>query len=257
MLVPAPERITIPGQGEATVVPAVNLRGCVDPRLAIAHNPEAGGIAFRGQTEYGEVRSAGADLGDVAVILAAMPTMSPQEAVRMVAWAAKIGGRKFTMHNDTGHADQEDRLGGCGHYGLLVSGDHESAYGVDADRMRDAGRYAVKLATAGAIDMESTMLEGPHQNEVGVLVVTGREHTVATELADGSRFFRHDTDRHHDILNTVAAYTQAAPQELEEIADNQRDVSLVHLAPGRPIYLVDLANYSAEATLQGFVPAAA
>lgn len=245
-----PEQVHIPDFGEFNVIPAINAEGCVDPRESLTfvepkgelatfmnHNPAVKRIHHHDGAE----RSPGASFGKAMSLAGAVPGLSPQQAVDIVTEWEESEERKFTLHEDD-HAYHVHGLG-CGHVDKACMVENEAAFGLPSEKVQAMKEYVLQKTGEREMTVEVPMLTKNHR-EKGVLVVLSDDKTV--EATDGKNdFFRFDATRHDRSLERLADFAQTKgiavlPSVLKASAEKQRNAVLGLLAPGLPVYLIDL-----------------
>lgn len=222
-------------------VAAVPGRRCVDGRYT---------------GEEGTIARAGADGGYVQVLLALRAqgkiTLTPQECVDRVRSGVETLGGRFTFHSDH-HADEDPDSPslGCGHLAKSTDTQLSGGYEVDPEDMKQAIVYMKQLAAQGDADM--TILSGDHK-EMGVLVIEDTDETVRPQGED--MYFVYDKSRDEAFMRELVATMNISGFTYEEfatVAETQTMATLHNLAPGKPIFGVNLASTEAKAKLVGYV----
>jgi hypothetical protein len=225
------------------VVPAWPGRKCIDGR----YEP--------GQAS-GMIGRPGADLGYVMVLLAACHdrgvATTPAAVVDAVWQAVTADGGAFYAHTD-------DRTGlpapaetgsspviGCRHVAAaadpaLAARYFSPSYRTAADDVRLAVAEVVRLFAAGE-RVQLVTLRGVG-SERGVLVVTGTARTVNPASAL-SAYYVYDQTRDETFLDDVLvprlAIDGVTAADIKAAARTQLAASLRAIAPGKPVFLVDV-----------------
>lgn len=233
-----PERIRIPEAGEVTVIEGISLSGCVDARRSVSdviHDVRA-------------VRRPGASFGDVTTLAAVLDDLDVEQVVGVIVGYEYDNDRIPVMHSGEP---------GCGHRARLEHGQYEGSYGIPAQRVRALGAVMDKKAQEGVVAVP--FLEGRHE-ERGVLIVDSLTHTVDPTDSLGNQFFRYDRTRallELRALGQFASTTLQRPVEFDDLIaahTTQLNTTLGLLAPGLPIYNIDLTGQTPVITPMGTVP---
>lgn len=197
---------------------------------------------------------AGADLGEVAVIVSAGNdfgfSVDLQKTVDVLIDI--VGGVKnFNFHTDS-HADAKIPAAGCGHI-KQVSVDN-NAYKLTEEQVESLGKIAVNLKKKGANEI---VLHGDHQ-EGAVFLVTGYygvmpqgEVDVEGSMLKVQTFVFHKTlvDERHKVLAKKLIEKKAVEllnglddqylyQAISEVTETHLFETVKRLAKGLPIYEV-------------------
>lgn len=254
------------GEGKLPITDAVNASGCVDPRKSREVNGGeiyGDGSIFIHRTihEHNAVRSPGASLGYVMILLAAKPDLSIEQAVDLVDKFENIRGRKFTYHQDT-HNKKGLKGGeglGCGHIDKAIK--YPELYGLKKDRAEEMVKYVDQKIEKEEMTANVPVLEGDHR-ESGVLVIITDKNNPKTVVPiddKGNEYFRYDKTLHEEEIKKLANFAcqnkiKVTGDELLESAKMQIDATLSLLAEGKPMSQIDLTGEEAKVTPMGMVP---
>lgn len=210
------------------LIPATPGVGCFDPRPAVKSADE----------NKGETRTPGGDFGYSMALMAALPSLSPEQSISLVSdWARESQKRLFSMHTDN-HAEGPEDLG-CGHIRGASEIGRESLYGVSSRKIMDAYRAAMALPQKRFV-----VLSGESCDANGALVILGDTDTVNPN--DGEQmYYRLDYSRTMKNLDDLAQYIYSRGIRISfgtfrASFQKQTDATLSFLAEGKPKYNVDL-----------------
>ncbi len=259
-----PKEVKI-GEGNLPVTDAINDSGCVDPRKSRKSNDgkihgDASIFIHRTIHEHKALRSPGASLGYVMILLAAKPDLSVEQAVDLVNKFENIRGRKFTYHQDTHNKKGLDGGHGlgCGHVDKAIK--NPQLYGLTKDKVERMVKYVGQKINKEEMTANVPVLEGDHQ-ESGVLVIITDKNNPKTVVPiddKGNEYFRYDKTLHEEELKRLANFAcqnriKLTGHELLESANKQIEATLGLLAEGKPISLIDLTGDEAKVTSMGKV----
>ena len=245
-----------------TVFPVAAGRRCIDSR----YEPGQGS---------GMIARPGADFGYVMALLAVNHAMrlglTPARVVDAVWDAVANEGDRFRIHTDwlapwpTGGAQRSQLSGsgppaiGCRHIAAAADPARAAAYFLPshpapaADVVTALARVAERALVDGGLDVV-TLRE--HRDERGVLVVVGTRRTVQPSTPRAA-YYVYDQARDEAFMARTLVprlgIPGLGPEELAATASRQLGASLRLVAPGRPVFLVDVDGVVPEVVYAGQV----
>lgn len=195
----------------------------------------------------GTIARPGGDFGYVMVFLALVRkvgiNLSPEQCFNLVYNAVAIRGNKFSMHTDN-HVNLKNHAKiGCAHIAFGLDEKISPAYNeVNPTDVQKALVNARQRMLYG-ISVDLAALAGEHQ-EQGVLVVTGTQRTVnPLNRAGDSMYFVYDRERDMEFMRGLVErlrLPQIKFEDFKRVSDRQLAATLELLAPGKPVYEVNV-----------------
>ncbi len=212
--------------------------------LTVAEGRECVDGRYDQRRTEGPLGRAGADVGYVMGLLylknEGIINLTAEECVDAVYKAVTKDGGKFYAHTDH-HAKEKGNLIGCGHIMGATLPENSELYGVNPSDVVNSLNYIHDITKHE--NLEEPELKGEHE-EKGVLVVNS-DNYVVDHHDENKMYFVYDKKLDLAFVDKLAEEMNIPGVTIENFTkalDHQTDATLKELAPGKPIFKVDIID---------------
>ena len=199
------------------------------------------------KAEGGYLARPGADFGYVMGLLAlrkdGIISTSPTECAQKIYDIVMDDCGEFHMHTDS-HAEENEKLTGCGHIMNATIPQNAQDYGVDPEEIKEALKY-VRDNNIHPKTVEES-LKGEHKEEF-VILNKSLTHTVNhqddEDLANGKMAFVYDAaldEKRIEYLVEKLNIPNLTVENFKGALNKQTQATLVRLALGKEIFITEI-----------------